>query len=113
MGNKCLELLRVGGETPGSRSPRPGPWIAIKKFCPSECDACVRLGLAGATSWQEGHVQAPGTAFCLLEELVLNKFVYGHSQQFLNPTFHLMFCVRCCALAVICLFSFHLIPEGI
>lgn len=73
----------------------------------------MRPGLAGATRWQEVHVQAPKTAFCLLEELVLNKFVYGHSQQFLNPTFHLMFCVSCCAFVFVGLFLFHLIPEGI
>lgn len=68
-------------------------------------------GLAGATSWQDGHLQAPRTAFYLLEEPVLNKFVYGHSQQFLNPTFHLMLLVY--AFVIIRLFLCHLIPEGI
>lgn len=88
-----------------------GPGAAIKK---TECGAWVSPGLAGATSWQEGHVQAPRTAFCLLEGPILNKFIYGLSQQFLNPTFQLMLlCVSWWAFVFIHLFLFYLIPERI
>lgn len=64
MGDKSLELLRIGKETPGS-----SPCLTR----PLDCHQGHRMrhlrpGLAGATDWQEGHVQAPRTAFCLLEE---------------------------------------------
>lgn len=58
----------------------------------------------------------PGSKHSLLftGRAILNKFVYGHSQQFLNPTFHLMLlCVSCCTFVFIHLFLIHLIPEEV
>lgn len=71
--------------------------------------------LSGARAgW--GHQLAgsprPGSKFT--GRAILSKFVYGHSQQFLNPTFRLMLlCVSCCTFVFIHLFLIHLIPEGV
>ena len=100
LGNRCLQLLRAGGKTPGS-SPcwtRPlGHHQENRTWRLREAEAVRGHQLAG---W-------PGSKDSLLftEESILNKSVDGHSQQSLNPALHVMSPCALRELVCVCIHS--------